>query len=136
MHLQEHILKSSLFQTTEDLAPKIPRRPNQVRCHDSDAPSVPKTLKIKKIKSSRKKLISDLLLFQVSMFSKYSLCSYVVGPTKKLNYLVNLWQKSENLNLEDNMYNYLTNSLLCQWYPVHHPLCLCFLHRGESFLQL
>ena len=34
------------------------------------------------------------------------------------------------------MYNYLTNSLLCQWYPVHHPLCLCFLHRGESFLQL
>ena len=34
------------------------------------------------------------------------------------------------------MEDHLTDSLLCQWYPVHHPLCLGFLHRGERFLQL
>ena len=34
------------------------------------------------------------------------------------------------------MLDHLTDSLLCQWYPVHHPLRLGFLHRGESFLQL
>ena len=33
---------------------------------------------------------TDLLLLQVSMFSKYSLCNDVVWSTKKLNYLVNL----------------------------------------------
>ena len=34
------------------------------------------------------------------------------------------------------MLDHLADSLLCQWYPVHHPLRLGFLHRGESFLQL
>ena len=44
----------------------------------------------KKIKCLNKQNNTCLLFLQVSMFSKYSLCSDIVWPTKKLNNLVNL----------------------------------------------
>ena len=58
-----------------------------------------------------------LLLLQVSMFSEYSLGSYVVRPTKKLDNLVNLrWRDAGNVKISSRtemVSDNLTNPLLC-----------------------
>ena len=59
-------------------------------------------------------LLQGLLFFQVSMFSEYSLGSYVVRPTKKLDNLVNLrWRGAGNVKITEMVSDNLTNSLLC-----------------------